>query len=322
MINRIEQVSLLDLLKMIETPDYQRVVDDEYTTMLWNSILDDIKNNKQIFTNVVHVAVLLKNKKTLILDGQHRICVFKKLHDEFNINITIPVWFHNVNDEADAYTIFTKLNTNKPVSIFQSESHQIVISEVSKYLQSRYKRFIKTSEKPIGFNFNLDKLIAAFHTELKHPTCKKYYGSVEAASINDAIAAVCKTLSAVHPDDITWLGKSKLELLKQYRQDGVQFPEFAIFEHKLLVQILLILAGAKFLNFDILQILNNPVPTTLHDIVWRKHKHVCGLCGISVNITTFSVQYRIHKVFGGSANLDNLILCCRNCISGRGIEDL
>ena len=98
--------------------------------------------------------------KLYCIDGQHRYYAFCQLYQEdttnnFNIDIEII----ECHDEHEMISFFKIINMNKPIPEFLRNYKPIIAVDLKEYLLKMYSHFIKTSERPIRPNINLEKFL-------------------------------------------------------------------------------------------------------------------------------------------------------------------
>lgn len=316
--NPIKIIDTKSLLEIVQTPDFQRVVDEEHTKKLYDNMLADLNAGKDIFTNVIHIAYTKGVHDPIIIDGQHRLCAFRRLLLENKHNQQIPVWIHNHLDSAQNFELFGKLNTYKSVLLYNNEDNQKEMKKLHAYLKETYAPFIKTTDSPRGLNFNLDKLMAEFRDEISGcGTTNK--------NICEAFKKLNTMIEAIPISNMTWLTPGVLSEFK--KDNGRKRPNFAMIKDtKLLVQtILCILNGQQVDIVKMFEPLHNTKQQRSN--VWKTHcgdslTGACYCCSEKLEFNNFHMSHVVAKAIGGTDDSSNLRPCCATCNLSMGIENL
>jgi hypothetical protein len=122
-----------------KVPDFQRLVDYQRVEYIKNSIMEDVKNNRFI-NPPPNNLVLAKTKSELyIVDGLHRLLAFRKILNEYNIDIRVYCREIDVKDNDEAFNLFKIVNDTRPLPDMPQGIQLSRIKEILDYLQSKYK---------------------------------------------------------------------------------------------------------------------------------------------------------------------------------------
>lgn len=121
------EVSLNELLsKKYETFEEQRIVNKNHINNIYEEMSKELLKTGKIKLFSEPVILIYKNRY-YIVDGQHRMEVFKKIHTEIlkpkKLNMSILVKYDIVNDENELRTAFRKTN-------YQLEQNDNVIDAI------------------------------------------------------------------------------------------------------------------------------------------------------------------------------------------------
>ena len=97
----VELVNIVSLINKYITPGVQRLLDKDHIN---NMVEDEIyEYNRRGFFSILQsftIAYVENEKKTYLLDGQHRLVMYSILQDKnYNIhNVTVPLVTYNVDN--------------------------------------------------------------------------------------------------------------------------------------------------------------------------------------------------------------------------------
>lgn len=114
----VELINVVLLINKYITPGVQRLLDKNYIN---NMVEDEIyEYNKTGFFSILQsftIAYVKNEKKTYLLDGQHRLVMFSILQDKnYNINnVVVPLVTYNVDNYQDVEYFFNRINKHSPI---------------------------------------------------------------------------------------------------------------------------------------------------------------------------------------------------------------
>lgn len=148
-----------NLLLNVHCPNFQRPEDEEHTNDIYSSLRDE-KN--PTLPGQISIA-LVEHPPYLILDGQHRLCALKKLSIEKPsiLNTFIDVAMYECSSITECQELH-KINFTKPVLLYAPGDEAIIINDTLRYIQKKYKSYIKKSDRPQVPNINIDTLAKQF----------------------------------------------------------------------------------------------------------------------------------------------------------------
>ena len=114
----VELTNILLLINKYITPQLQRLLDKNHI----NNMVDDeiYEYNRSGCFSILQsftIAYVKNEKKSYLLDGQHRLVMFSILQDNnYNIdNAIVPLVTYNVDNYQDVEYFFNKINKHSPI---------------------------------------------------------------------------------------------------------------------------------------------------------------------------------------------------------------
>ena len=89
-----------------------------------------------------------------IIDGQHRFQAYRELNEPKNV--VVQIW--KCANEEDMRRKFIEINSNVPIEsyVMNPTSQKSVYDSVIEYVQKEYKNYLKSSDRPIFPNINIE----------------------------------------------------------------------------------------------------------------------------------------------------------------------
>jgi hypothetical protein len=283
---------------------FQRNIDENHV----DSIMDfqQLQYNKTGEYKFIHPIIIGSydnTNKHIVLDGQHRIEVIKKLVNNFNIIVQVI----QLKDEKEAYANIKLINTHKPY--VQLESNYI--SLVDKKLL-KYKSFISSATKrgPQVPNFNINIVDNLLNKNSKWITS-------EFIKEMDILSDFIRT---------NWISMSisKKSFDKALSKTGPTFYLGLMRNNSWLDAIIIKMRGTNYCDIEYssypFKLKRYSISSSVKDKLWRTHSSnkceaLCyiGKCGTVISYRNFKVGH-VKSVFdGGSSDIDNLRCICHDC---------
>ena len=334
---------LADIFSLYEIPEIQRTIDPKHV----QKILDDQINEYNRFQSFsilqsITVAEVTQENVTYVIDGQHRIQVFKMLQDlNYDLSkVIIPVVVYKVMDKTELLRYFNMINSNMPVHPLElDESYKdyskVLIQNMMKAFPIYLKNDSKNSRCPhinmndfkknlagrelpnklTPHNYTINDLwnkVMEFnhyvHTNVKsaHQLCPLMRKRIEDCETKATKAKLPSTSSS-----ICFLGVWR-------RFEWLDFALDALVNKK---------------SFDRMSLScdNDPrqhIPITIRTQVWQKcnpNTSDLGTCFTCCNDVYFKDMECGHikaHALGGDISVDNLVPICKSCNRDMGIMDL
>lgn len=150
---------------------FQRPIDRGKVDLIKESLMREKKEkslSEIIQTGIIHIG----SHKNIhyIIDGQHRFQAYRELKEPRNI--LIQFWDYSTIEEMQRK--FVEINSNTPIEeyVINQVPQKSAYDTVIEHIQSEYKNYIKSSDKPIFPNINMEMFRKIIHMipELKHST--------------------------------------------------------------------------------------------------------------------------------------------------------
>lgn len=146
-----------ELSNMVCIPEFQRIMDEDHITEIYkyNEQQYLSSSNFHIFGNI---SLGFVNDKYFVLDGQHRICAYFLLFQNYcDFDISVNVYTRNTMEELQ--DVYYRINKNKPVPLItDSYVEENIINGCLKMVQRKFQAYLKKTKKPQSPNINLEGL--------------------------------------------------------------------------------------------------------------------------------------------------------------------
>lgn len=308
--------SISHLISIIQRPDFQRVIDDDHTHIIFQSIYNDyLIKGESFYYNEIQLGKLSHSNDIYIIDGQHRIAAAYLLYDKTGYDMSISVQIITANNISDLEDIYRRINTRKEVELYKSKDIAYIINGFKSFMLTEYKDYIakKGKHRPHVPNIDLEKLCLAIEhsnliRELNIETIdqliyhfKNFNSYLLSLSISDF-----KSLG--YDLSITVKKSNKQLAIGIYR--SFEYIGFIINHVKHNIQ---------YHSMDIKPFDNTKRISKLQRMdLWKNEigdtlSGSCFVCKYPVSITTFEAGHIIPRAFGGSNELHNMKVLCRTC---------
>ena len=344
-----ELINVVLLINKYITPGVQRLLDKNHIN---NMVEDEIyEYNITGFFSILQsftIAYVENEKKTYLLDGQHRLVMYSILQDKnYNINnVIVPLVTYNVDNYDDVEYFFNRINKHSPIkpigNIIQYDRDlaKLILDEFTtlyirdgegnrncphiSYVQLmnniKYRKFeekLEFTNKSIIDIFNVIIDINNYlHTSSRfihnYDDKKKYDKCIN--KINNMVdKKICYLGIFEH---FEWLDLTLYSLIENKEIDNI---------------------ASEFLsNLDKKKKEKNKrdnIPQELRERIWKKEpKNFCNegmlvngfcySCNNELNIKDMQCGHIIAHAFGGKVSLDNLMPICSNCNKKMGTMNL
>lgn len=322
---------LLDKYSYYETVggDTQRKVDENHLTDLINyQIKHFSKYNEFSFPN--NFVICRLDNKFILVDGQHRLLAIdyffnNKKYSKFIKKCMCSITMITIEKEEEYDDIFLEINKNKPVQLYKNIiDWKEVIKKYSIYFESRFKKYLKTSNNPRVPNMNLDKLTLYIDESNMISRCKCNFETLknETEKLNEFyknhwITSIKKKNYIRNVDTYISRCKDKQPHDPCYLGLYTQFEWLERIMNKLINNV----------NYENMEHMRNgyriSIPKPLRKMVWRKrHKNTlrgtCDCCNDPIDYDTFEVGHDIAVANGGTNEIGNLYAICSSCNKDMG----
>ena len=129
-----------DLLELsIDTPEIQRIVDDDNVQEIVNYQIKYYKQNKNFnFLGVVNIHYMREDNMYFLIDGQHRYKAIKILFDNGHCDIDIAVEIVEVDTYKELKNNYVLLNKNTQLPDFPEDINKSIPETVALYFKNKY----------------------------------------------------------------------------------------------------------------------------------------------------------------------------------------
>lgn len=345
----VELINVVLLINKYITPGVQRLLDKNHIN---NMVEDEIyEYNITGFFSILQsftIAYVENEKKTYLLDGQHRLVMYSILQDKnYNINnVIVPLITYNVDNYQDVEYFFNRINKHSPIqpigNIIQYDRDlaKLILDEFTtlyikdgecnrncphiSYVQLmnniKYRKFEEKLEYTnisiidiFNVIININNYLDKSYQFIKNCDDKKKYDK-------------CKHKINNMPDKkICYLG-----IFEHF--EWLDLTLYALIENKEIDNI-----ASEFLcNLDIKKKEKNKrdnIPQELRERIWKKEPKnfckegmlingFCYTCNNELNFQYMQCGHIIAHALGGKVSFDNLMPICRNCNGKMGTMNL
>ncbi len=135
--------------ELINIPDIQRELDDDWITQLATSI------ERDPWVDVGRLDVVCLNDALNLVNGQHRYAYLSRGDNDTKM-IELRICRVSTRDEMDE--IFQNVNQSRPASIAGSPLKTRVINKIGKHMTNNYNPYLSKANRPRGGNLNLEHM--------------------------------------------------------------------------------------------------------------------------------------------------------------------
>lgn len=303
-------------------PNIQRKINHDIVDKIYNFQKEYFLTHDSIYclNGSISIGYDLNNGIEYLLDGQHRVCAYKKLRDEFpERSLTISIDYYYFKGEEAMNLIYKYINTCTPndITILGIDEYKILQS-FERLMTNQFKCYIKTSKNPIRPNINLQNI-------------KDYI-------IENEILKKCNIISG---ED---LYNSVLKINKFY--SGLQlnkFNEWGVKEYQKILEKISSFENKLYIGlYTNYEWIDRIVDSVVNKIPFEEMEHItknwrpkltknlkvavwkysngntltdgsCYCCKDLINYENFEVGHIIPVAIGGKTNLENCRAICGAC---------
>ena len=288
--------------RLINIPDIQRELNDEWVRQLANNI------HRDPWRDVGRLDLVCLNDEFYLVNGQHR---FALLSTDYEDTKLVHFKVYKVSTEEEMNGVFQNVNHSRPAAIVGSTSDTIIHNRICRYMKDNYKSYMSDAKKPRLPNFNLDHMMEVFRGKWVFPALGRdvdlvhhFIGYME--RVNDNI----KQKYALHPE----LG-AKIRMC-QHKQVDKPFVlglfhnfEWMTNEH----------ADFMYKRLKITVRARSEVWRKDHGLAWTS---TCPICNEKLEQGVFECGHVISHYNGGSTSIDNLRAICQRCNRSMGTMNM
>jgi len=294
------------------------------------------KRNEYLTCHPIILVCCENTGKDYLIDGQHRITAFNKLHKKYperkiNLNVTyIIIKKSYTKDDDKIVEYFYKIvNTCTPNNIATlSIDHYKILEGFKKYFSKNFKDYIRTSDAPQKPHINIDKLCNYI----------KEKGIIEELKIHtseqliDIVIEINAYYSTLKEDQFKRFGFSDKNIHKLIAKKNEYNNELYLGFYNKYEWIDRIIESKKYnkpytelthITFDY----RPKIPKALRKKVWKEQNEKdiegsCYCCNENIEFDTFECGHIIPVSLGGATNNKNLRPICHDCNKDMGCMNL
>lgn len=308
------------LINNINIPDIQREIDESWVENLYNLQIEHHKLYKCYSFNLLEIVLF--NDTLNIINGQHRLCVIKKLVEKHNENFYVFCMIYKVETQEELETAWTNSNSGKPVKPVINTNTQKDMNLVRKYLNDNYPKYISKNER----------------TNIPHISINKISQDLENCKIFEKMSGqwVCQKISQIN-EKLMYLNMQSMKEIcdniyfDKCRQKCPEKPLFiGIYRNNEWVYLI-----KEMIDNDNNVIKLPPsnsmrrktIPQRLRTQVWKKRNPIstsgkCYVCNEDITYDDFNCGHIISVHHGGGTILSNLEPICGSCNRDMNIMNL
>lgn len=276
----------------IEIPELQRGKSDERIDILVKRELEYYEKYNTFNFCMSPIVLCQIGNKYFSIDGQHRLYCFRKImelqkYNEFDILLSV----FKVENEEQMNILFMHINESLPSPLMSNNlDKQKIINDISKYYETKYSEFMKTTTSPQKPNIQLQKFKEKI-TDLVDKTNNKDTILKYINNCNNKIKILFLTNKII---------ATKLQIAKCEKYNfwlGLvldwEDPLYVVKEKQ-------------------------NIPPFIRSQTWEKYnpnktKGICPICQKEIEVYNFDCGHIISEKNGGETNVDNLCPICHKC---------
>lgn len=311
------------------TPSIQRPIDDNHANDLEKKLTTDYQQRNGMFTlNTIVLAYNEETNENLLLDGQHRVCVMRRLVDTFpdiaNEVVLVSQKLFKNYEMVNEY--WMRINTSKPTVIYKSVLHQELTHVLIKFFKDKFPGYIrKNGRRP---NVSIDELECCIAKQTFTP----YEKQELCKHMPSAFLSINAYLQSRREDELkSWLAYDAIKMIpKLSAKEGLTwycglYDQNHIFD----MTFEIILKGKNIEQLNFVQNKRRKISRQLKKDVWSQHNNPnesvghCYVCSTQITFQEFHVAHVIPRIYkNGVCELWNLKPTCRTCNLRMGTENL
>lgn len=291
---------------MPQVPEFQRLTDIKRVNDIFLSLQEDLLADKQIV--LPGCIILAKTKKTTwIIDGMHRLEVYRRVLNELKIDFSVhchEIW---VDTEDDAHALFNKVNDTRPLPHMPTGVSVNIVKCVVEHFAAAYPKIFSNSKsgkchRPhIHFNGFQEALARAL---IRHPNLNDTDVIIHISDFNAKSESVIPSYDFKKFDsDVKTKGGFYLGIIPNYTWLDM------IFNNKTL-------PSKRY-----------TIPLSIRKKVWEiDHGSACEgpcyLCNSLIHILAFHCGHDVAVSKGGETSIENMHAICSMCNSSMGTRTM
>jgi len=319
----------------VNLPEIQRELKNEAVESIVEFQDTYFKLHNEYFTCHPIIIVSCENTgKDYLIDGQHRITAFNKLHKKYperkltlNSTYIIIKKSYTKNENEILEYLYKIVNTCTPNNIATlSIDHYKILKDFKEYFNKNFKDYIKSTSKPQKPHINIDKLCdyiieKGIIEELKIHTSEQFI---------NIIIEINSYYSTLEPDQFKKFGLKDIHTLisKKNKYNNDLYLGF----YNKYEWVDRIVESKKYNKpyEDLLHITYDyrpKIPKSIRKKVWEGKNGTsiygpCYCCNEQIALDTFECGHIIPVSLGGQTNEENLRPICHNCNMDMGCINL
>ena len=330
---RIEKtvVKLESIEKIIEyhVPSFQRLLDKDYVEYLCEDQINEY-NKYGAISALQSITCALFNDKMYILDGQHRIEMFRRLKEK-NVNLSksiIPVIIYNIDTKEELKEYYNRINKHHPINPLQLDENWVSNKYFFEWFPEKFKIYIKKTNLCKCPHFNMDNMMnhfKQFDILKKIPNVTTFINCVE--SFNTYLVNNRETIKN---------NQVLKDLSNNFNKCYSKCPDnpcmLGIWRHYEWVDHCLNIIENNNMDFSQINLgtFSRQRPKISQELkiqVWNKRndditKGQCYCCEDDIKLSNVECGHVVPHCRGGSATIHNLEPICKKCNNQMGIMNL
>ena len=296
-----------EILKLIPSiPSFQRLVDFNRVNDIFTCIKNDIEAGiKCVLPGCIIFAK--NNKKYWIIDGLHRLEVYKRVLKDMKIDLYINCDEITVNDEEEARILFNKVNDTRMLPEMPEGVNVSIVKGVVDYFVAKYPMIFSNS---------------------KSGKCHRPH--IHFNGFQEALAKVLIDYPYLDDKDVIHSIEDMNE--KFYKEDKsseyIKYKENAKLKGGFYLGIVPNYGWLdKIFKNNSSHVKRQSIPYNIRIKVWVKQNGEqwsgkCCICSNTINITNFHCGHDIAVSKGGETVVDNLKPICSTCNLSMGTKTI
>jgi hypothetical protein len=338
---------------MITTEPLSRILTFTFPKLQRNLVVEHIEamvedqkreyDSNGCFSMLQSITVASHNGDLMVLDGQHRIKAYAKLHEEgYPINdVILPVVIYHVKDKDELMQYFQKINKNMPIHPFETEeTWETVGKYICTMMEENFKNYVKACNG------------VSKSCRCPHISMYELKSHIQARNVVDKLREYNKTVydfwKAIISINMYVSREVKAHIqLCSKSMKRIQECDAKANKHKcqvcylgiwrrfewLDIALYIISKGAQdmnelYINLSEFSEVRCRVPFHVREQVWKKiHNNVCDegicfCCDSTLKFPDMECGHIVAHALGGKACVQNFMPVCKTCNRDMGIMNL
>lgn len=303
--------TVTSVLERTVLPTFQRSEDEQHIDNIYTSISKCLEDHMEPKITGCLITVVLDDTYYL-LDGNHRLHAYRRIHRDYDYNIKIYVQEIRVSNIEEAEKLFEQTNNSVPVSKMPEGVRRSDVNHIAEHF---YKKYSKTSGK-------IKPLFSTGNTNRPRINRVKFEETLSqilnqgSNQSDEIISRIEQYISDLDQKNCMWFkrgGDTRKKLETMLEKADLLGCRLGMVK---LTDIRNLFNGSSLPLFERCK---QSIPKSLRTAVWDRYCgrtnriSRCPFCQSEIMVDDFHCAHDLAEADGGELSIDNLYPCCSSC---------